>query len=434
MIDLRLLLDDFEATAARLGRKKIPRTLITEARDLVLRRRADVQAVDEARTEMNAGSAEVGRLMREGRRDEAEARKSELAAARGRIDELEATLRVTEAELDDVAMRLPNLPDDAVPDGDSEEDNVVVRVEGYDPADYEGRTYEPHWDVASRLGLFDAERAAKLSGGMFSVLLGDGARLLRALVAFGLDLHREKYLEVLPPHLVRTEVISKTGHLTKFETQAYKLRDDELWLVPTAEVPLMGMHQGEILAEADLPRRYMAHTVCWRREAGAAGKDTRGLQRLHEFHKVELVKLCRPEDGQAELASLLDDCERSLQALGLPYRVLELCSADLTFSASRVFDLEVYAPGVDRWLEVSSVSLVTDFQARRGSIRFRRAEGPDRQGGRVEFVHSLNGSGLATPRVWAAVIEHGQQPDGTVVVPEALRPYLGGADTLQPLP
>jgi seryl-tRNA synthetase len=427
MIDIRLLLDDFEATADRLGRKKVSRVLVTEARDLALRRRFEVQAVDEARTKMNAGAARVGQLLRDGQKEEADAVRAELAATRAEIEGLEAALRITEAELDDVVMRLPNLPDDVVPDGKSEEDNVVRRIEGYDPADYDGRTYEPHWEVATRLGIFDGERAAKLSGGMFSVLRGDGARLLRALVAFALDLHRDNYEEILPPHLVRTEVITKTGHLTKFETQAYKLRDDELWLVPTAEVPLMGLHQGEILAEADLPQRYVAHTVCWRREAGAAGKDTRGLQRLHEFHKVELVKLCRPEDGEAELASLLADAERALQVLELPYRVLELCAGDLTFSASRVFDLEVYAPGVDKWLEVSSISLVTDFQARRGSIRFRREET-----GKVDFVHSLNGSALATPRVWAAIIEHGQQSDGTVAVPAALRPYLGGQALLLP--
>jgi seryl-tRNA synthetase len=214
-------------------------------------------------------------------------------------------------------------------------------------------------------------------------------------------------------------VISRTGHLTKFDNQAYRVRDDDLWLIPTAEVPLMGLHQGEILAEADLPYRYMAYTVCWRREAGAAGKDTRGLQRVHEFHKVELVKLCVPEDGEMEFASLVADAEEPLKMLGLPYRVVELCAGDLTFSAAKVYDLEVYSPGVDRWLEVSSISLVTDFQARRGQIRFRR------EGGGIEPLYSLNGSGLATPRVWAAIIEHGQQPDGTVKLPEALVKYVG---------
>jgi seryl-tRNA synthetase len=419
MIDLRLLLDDFDATARRLARKGVDRDLVEAARDLAIQRREQVRQVDAARAAMNAGSSRVGALMREGHRQEVEALRAELAKARAELDGLEAGLRGTAAELDDVVMRLPNLPAGDVPDGQGEADNVVLRTHGYDPADYEGRTWAPHWEVAEGLGIYDGERAAKLSGAMFSLLLGDGARLLRGLVSLALDLHRDHYQEVAPPHLVRTEVISRTGHLTKFDNQAYRVRDDDLWLVPTAEVPLMGLHQGEILPDAALPLRYMAYSVCWRREAGAAGKDTRGMQRLHEFHKVELVKLCRPEDSEAEFATLVADAERALQVLGLPYRVVELCAGDLTFSAAKVYDLEVYSPGVDRWLEVSSVSLVTDFQARRGQIRFRR------DGGGVEFVHALNGSGLATPRVWAALIEHGQQPDGSVRLPAALVPYLG---------
>jgi seryl-tRNA synthetase len=419
MIDSRLLIDDFLTTAHRLGRKGVARSSLDEARNLVLRRRSELTALDEARRTINEGSAEVGRLMRSGQRADADARRRHLVEVKADIEGKEAALRLTEELLDDVVSRIPNLPDDAVPDGTSEADNVVVRTHGYDPADYQGRIWRPHWEVATDLGIFDAERAAKLSGAMFSVLRGGGARLLRGLVNFALDLHRDRYEETVVPHLVHTDVITKTGHLTKFDTQAYRLRDDELWLLPTGEVALMGLPQGEILAEADLPKRSMTYTVCWRREAGAAGKDTRGMQRLHEFHKVELVTLCTPESSEQELMTLLADCERSLQTLGLPYRVLELCAGDLTFSASRVYDLEVYAPGVDKWLEVSSVSLVTDFQARRGGIRYRR------HGGDNALVHSLNGSGLATPRVWAAIIEHGQQPDGTVRVPPALVPYVG---------
>jgi seryl-tRNA synthetase len=419
MIDTRLLLDDFDATARRLGRKGVDRRLLADARELVSQRRAAITDLDGARRDMNTGSTEVGRLMREGRRDEADARRAALGALKERVDALEKQRRAVDERLDDAMRRIPNLPDDAVPDGSGEAGNRVVTTHGYDPADYTGRSFRPHWEVAADLGIFDAERAAKLSGAMFSVLRGSGSRLLRGLVDFALDLHRDRYEELTVPHMVRTEVIDRTGHLTKFDTQAYRVRDDELWLLPTAEVALMGVAQGEILAEADLPRRTMAYTVCWRREAGAAGKDTRGMQRLHEFHKVELVSLCTPETSGDELISLLADCERSLQVLGLPYRVVELCAGDLTFSSARVFDLEVYAPGVDRWLEVSSVSLVTDFQARRGSIRFRRG------GGAVELVHSLNGSGLATPRVWAAVVELGQQPDGTVRLPEALAGYVG---------
>ncbi len=419
MIDPRLLLDDFDATARRLGRKGVARSSLEEARELLIRRRAERSGVEEARRQMNTGSADVGRLMRAGERAAAESERAKLSDLKADLDVRSEALRATEAGVDDAMARIPNLPDDTVPDGVSEADNRVVRVHGYEPGDYEGRTWRPHWDVASDLGIFDAERAAKLSGAMFSVLRGGGARLLRGLVNFGLDLHRDRYEETVVPHLVQTEVITKTGHLTKFDTQAYRLRDDELWLLPTAEVALMGLPQGELLAEAELPKRSMAYSVCWRREAGAAGKDTRGMQRLHEFHKVELVSLCTPESSARELTSLLADCERSLQLLGLPYRVLELCAGDLTFSASRVYDLEVYAPGVDKWLEVSSVSLVTDFQARRGSIRYRR------EGGDNVLVHSLNGSAMATPRVWAAIIEHGQQPDGTVRVPAALVPYVG---------
>jgi seryl-tRNA synthetase len=419
VIDFRLLLDDFDETARRLARKGVPRPDLEEARDLALARRRETNRVDEVRHEMNAGSAEVGRLFREKRLEEADLRRAALAVAKGDLEELQEAVRRTERELDDVLARIPNIPDDAVPDGASEADNRVVRTNGWDPETYAGRDWKPHWELAEDLGILDAAAAAKLSGAMFAVLRADGARLLRALVNFGLDLHRDRYEETVVPHMVRTEVISRTGHLTKFDTQAYRLRDDDLWLLPTGEVALMGLSQGEILTEADLPRRSMAYTVCWRREAGAAGKETRGMQRLHEFHKVELVTLCTPETGQAELDGLLADCERTLQVLGLPYRVLELCSADLTFSSSRVFDLEVYSPGVDRWLEVASVSLVTDFQARRGGIRFRR------QSGGVELVHSLNGSALATPRIWAAIVELGQQPDGTIRLPPALVPYVG---------
>ena len=424
MIDTKLLLDDFEATARKLARKGVDPALPEEARRLGDERRQRVQEVDSARHQLKAVSSGIGALMREGRKAEAERAKSEAGELSARLEVLESGLRDVEARLEDVVLRLPNLPADDVPDGKTDADNVVLRTVGYDPDAYEGRTWVPHWDIGERLGILDSERAAKLSGAMFAVVKGDGARLLRGLTSLALDIHRDSYEEIIPPHVVRTEVITGTGHLTKFDTQAYRLRDDELWLIPTGEVALMGLHQGEILAEADLPRRYMAYTVCWRREAGAAGKETRGLQRLHEFHKVELVKLCRPEDSEDEFRSLVADAARPLEMLRLPYRVVELCSGDLTFSAARVYDLEVYSPGVDKWLEVSSISLVTDFQSRRGQIRFRR------DGGGVEFVHALNGSGLATPRVWAAVVEHGLQPDGSVRLPEALVPYAG-TDVIQ---
>jgi seryl-tRNA synthetase len=250
---------------------------------------------------------------------------------------------------------------------------------------------------------------------------------LRALVALGLDLHRDKYEELVVPHLVRRQTMVGTGHLPKFADDAYSTTLDDLWLVPTGEVPITGLHRDEILDPEDLPRRYMTYTVCFRREAGSAGKDTRGLQRLHEFHKVELVRLCLPEDAEQEFEELLGDAERIVQELRLPYRVVDLATGDLTFSSSRIIDLEVYAPGVDRWLEVSSVGNFTDFQARRGNIRVRV------EGGGTRPIATLNASGAATPRLWAAIVEHGQQPDGRVLVPEVLRPYVG-RELLEPLP
>jgi len=306
------------------------------------------------------------------------------------------------------------------PDGTTDTDNVIVRQEG-EPIDrFEAGEYRPHWELGQELGILDLDRGSKISGSMFAIFRREGARLVRALAHYALDLNQDTYEEILPPHVVTSEVFTGTGHLPKFEMDAYKFRDDDLWAIPTGEVPLTGMHRGEILPMSELPKRYMAYTVCFRREAGSAGQETRGLQRLHEFHKVELVRLCAPEQVPDEFAALLADAERPLKELGLPYRVVELCTGDLTFASSRIYDLEVYAPGTKRWLEVSSVGTFTDFQARRGNSRFRRAAGK-----KPEFLHAMNGSGLATPRVWIAIIEHGQKPDGSIEIPEPLIPYMG---------
>ncbi|MGH2722485.1 MAG: serine--tRNA ligase [Actinomycetota bacterium] len=420
MIDSRLLLEQFEDTARELGRKGVDRASLDEVRTLLEARRRLVRDVDERRSEMNKGSQEIGRLLAQSKTEEADDRRHRIAVLKQDIRSLESELRYTESQLSDRLLRIPNLPAADSPEGMDEAGNVVLRVEGYDPDAFASRTFEPHWHIASRLGLWDAEAASKLSGAMFSLLRGQGAQLLRSLVNLGLDLNRDRYEEILPPHFVRTEIMVGTGHLPKFGEEAYRLRDDDLWAIPTGEVPLMGLHRGEILSESELPKSYMAYTVCWRREAGAAGKDTRGMQRLHEFHKVELLKLTLPEQVQEEFEAMVADAERPLKLLGLPYRVVDLCAGDLTFSSSRIFDLEVYAPGVNRWLEVSSIGIFTDFQARRGNIRFRRNDGRT-----LGFVHALNGSALATPRVWAALLEHGQQPDGCVRVPDALVPYMG---------
>lgn len=419
MIDSRTILNDFENSARRLARKGVERRTLEELRELLEERRAIVRNLNEARAELNKLSEEIGKLTRAGAKEEAEGRRAHVIRVKEQIPALEAREREVQGKADYILLRTPNFPADEAPEGTGEQDNVVVRTHGWDPEKYKGRSYRPHWEVAGDLGIYDAERAAKISGSMFALLRQDGARLLRALVQFGLDLNSRTYEEIAPPHFVRTETFTATGHLPKFEIEAYKLRDDDLWAIPTGEVPLMSLHRDETLAFEELPKRYMAYTVCWRREAGSAGKDTRGMQRLHEFHKVELLKLCAPEQAQAEYEAMLCDAERPLQVLGLPYRVVDLCVADLTFSSARVFDLEVYAPGVDRWLEVSSVGIFTDFQARRANIRFKRGKE------KPEFVHALNGSGLATPRVWAAVIEHGQQPDGSVLLPEPLARYMG---------
>lgn len=426
MLDVNLFRNDLDNTVRRLGRKKVDRATVDELVTLIGERRRLTTEAEQIRAAINAASKTIGALYAQGKRAEGDALKAEVAAHKARQPELEKALAETEERTSYIMMRLPNLPADDAPDGTSEADNKIVRVVGHDPSRYEGRPWLPHWDVATKLGIWDGERGAKISGSMFAVLRGDGARLLRALVAFALDLNRDTYEEFVVPHMVRTETFTGTGQLPKFEAEAYKVRDDDGWLIPTGEVPLMGLHQDEILEEASLPRRYMTHTACFRREAGAAGKDTRGMQRLHEFHKVELVKLCTAAQNQAEFDGLVADACRPLERLGLPYRVVDLCTADLTFGSARTFDLEVYAPGVDKWLEVSSCGIYTDFQTRRGNTRYRPGDG-----GKLQFCHAMNGSGLATPRVWAAILENFQQPDGTVTVPEALRPYMG-KDTLRP--
>lgn len=416
MIDSDLLLKEPDSVAEELAKKGVERSLVSSAREAVLERRKVRHELDEARAEMNKRSKEVGTLMAAGD-PAAERVRAELSHLKERISELETTNRGASDKAESLLLQLPNLPDPKAPVGTDESANVVLRYEGPEPTRKEG--VRPHWEIASDLGLYEPERAAKLSGSGFSMLRGDGARLLRALVQFALDLNRDQYVEFVVPHFVRRATMVGTGHLPKFADDAYNTTLDDLWAIPTGEVPLTGFHRDEILTPAELPKRYMAYSVCFRREAGSAGKDTRGLQRLHEFHKVEMVRICLPDQVEKEFAELLADAERPLQEMGLPYRVVDLCTGDLTFASSRIFDLEVYAPGVDRWLEVSSVGNFTDFQARRSNIRFRNP------GGGTIPVYTLNGSALATPRMWAAILEHGLQPDGTVRIPSVLVKYMG---------
>jgi seryl-tRNA synthetase len=323
-------------------------------------------------------------------------------------------------------MQVPNIPRPDVPLGEGEEDNVIVRQWGEQPAfDF---TPLPHWDLGERLGIIDFERGVKLSGSRFYVLKGAGARLQRALIAYMLDLHTggHGYTEVYPPFVVKEECMWGAGQLPKFADNLYHDVEDDLWLVPTAEVPVTNLHRDEILEPGTLPLHYAAYTACFRREKMKAGRDVRGIKRGHQFDKVELYKFCAPEESDAELESMTADAEAVLRGLGLVYRVKELCTGDLGITAVKSYDLDAWAPGCQEWLEVSTCSNCGDYQARRANIRFRREAGA-----RPEFVHTLNGSGVALPRTLAALLETYQQPDGSVVVPEALRGYMGGAEHIR---
>jgi seryl-tRNA synthetase len=419
MIDIRLVRTDPDAVKAALGRRSHELVgVVDELADLDRQARELAGRKDELRAQVKKLSQEVGAARRAG--DDVGA--ADLAE-RSRLVGVELAGLDTQdpaAALRELLLRTPNLPADAAPDGVNETDNVVTRVEGYDPDAYGSHQRVAHWDVGSELGILDVERAARMSGSMFAMLRGDGATLARALCQLALDRNADAFEEIRPPSVVRTATMVSTGHLPKFEDEAYHCERDDLWLIPTAEVPLTSLAADEVLD--DLPIRVMAYTPCFRREAGAAGRDTRGLLRVHEFDKVEILAYAT-EDQAAELhAELLHRAESTLAALGLAYRVLDLCTGDLGASARRTFDLEVYAPGCDQWLEASSVSWFGDYQARRANIRYRRSEGGN------AVVHTLNGSALAVPRVWAAVVETHRQPDGTVRVPDVLRPYFRGSD------
>ena len=336
-----------------------------------------------------------------------------------RIKALEATVEGQEAALNDRLLVLPNIPHGSVPYGTDASENKIVRQWGT-PRTFDSAP-KPHWELGERLGIIDFERGVKLSGSRFYVMKGLGARMERGLINLMLDMHTKEhgYTEVLPPYLVRREIMVGTGQLPKFEAEAYRT-DDDMFLVPTAEVPLTNLHREEILEASALPICYTAYSPCFRREAGAAGRDTRGLKRVHQFDKVELVKFATPDSSYEELESLVGDAEAVLQRLGLAYRVVLLCTGDMGFASAKTYDLEVWAPGVGEWLEVSSCSNCGDFQARRANIRYR----PE-PSARPEFVHTLNGSGLALPRIVIALLENGQQEDGSVRLPETLIPYVG---------
>jgi seryl-tRNA synthetase len=424
MLDIRRLRHETEAVKDALARRdsSLP-DLVDRVLELDVTRREALGVVNDLKAQRNEVSKRVGELKREGA--DAEAPILEMREVGVRIGELDVTIREADEEIEALLLGLPNTPFDEVPEGD-EDHNVLLSCHG-SPAtfDFEPR---PHWELGETLGILDLARGSKVSGSGFPVLLADGARLQRGLINFFLDVHVDEhaYTEVRVPYLVTSDTMTGTGQLPKFAEESYQTERDELWLIPTAEVPVTNLHRDELLAADDLPLRYTAYTPCFRREAGAAGKDTRGLLRVHQFDKVELVRYELPERSREALEELTREAEVLLERLGLHYRRLLLATGDLGQSGALTYDLEVWAPGVDKWLEVSSCTTFTDYQARRANIRFRRS-----QAEKPEFVHTLNGSALALPRVMAALLETYQQADGSVVLPPVLHPYVG-LDRLTP--
>ena len=421
MLDLRRVREETALVKERLARRGNPELLaqIDNILELDEERRARITEVDALRARRNEVSPRVGELKQAGRHEEADRLIREMREVAERIAVEEARLGEIEEALRTLLLQIPNLPEEDVPPG-GEEANRVLREWGETQRfDFEPK---PHWDIGAALGILDFPRGAKVAGSGFPLLVGAGARLERALINFMMDVHSREhgYTELWPPFVVNRDAALGTGHLPKFGEDMYEVPLDGLYLVPTAEVPVTNLHADELLGPDALPMRYVAYTPCFRREAGAHGKETRGLIRVHQFDKVELVRFERPEASAAALEELTSHAETILQRLGLRYRVVLLAAGDLGFANAKTYDLEVWAPGVNRWLEVSSCSLYTDYQARRANIRFR----PE-PGARPEFVHTLNGSALALARVVVALLENGQQADGSVVLPEALVPYFG---------
>ncbi len=407
MLDIRLIREDPETVRKALANRREDTAIVDEIVALDTTRRERILALEELRHSRkqlarDRAAAEQGRALRE------------------QVRSLEDTVRDLEQDLEGLLLQVPNVPHPSVPIGAGDDDNPVVRTWG------EPRTFDftpaPHWTLGESLGIIDFERGVKLSGSRFYVLKGLGARLQRALIAFMVDLHTNEhgYQEIYPPWMVKRESAAASGHLPKFADTMYHDEEDDLWFVPTAEVPLTNLHRDEIIAPGMLPFDYVAYTACFRREKMSAGKDTRGIKRGHQFDKVEMYKFTEPESSYAQLEKMIDDAEEVCRRLGLAYRIRELCTGDLGFAAAKAYDVDVWAPGCDEWLEVSSCSNCTDFQGRRANVRYRPA--PD---ARPQFVHTLNGSGLALPRIMIAVIENYQRADGSIAVPEVLRGFVG---------
>jgi seryl-tRNA synthetase len=430
MLDLHYVRENFDAVRERLATRNFDPATLDDFSKLDVERRALIRQRDELNASSNRLSKEVGALMREGKKEEAESKKAESRAIGEQIKSVESRVEEMESEFRAILVRVPNLPHESVPVGKDESANTEARRWGT-PRDFKAEGFDPkdHVDLGTGLGILDQERATKITGARFSVLSGLGAKLERALINFMLDLHTTEhgYREMLPPFIVNDDSLFGTGNLPKFEQDLFKLRfEREYYLAPTAEVPLTNLHRDEILSEKELPLSYTAYTPCFRSEAGSYGRDVRGLIRQHQFDKVELVKFTRPEDSYEALEKLTRDAETVLERLGLPYRTVTLSTGDMGFSAAKTYDIEVWLPSQNTYREISSCSNCEAFQARRAQIRFKR-DGKSK----TEFAHTLNGSGLAVGRTWLAILENFQQADGSVRVPEALAPYLG-VDVITP--
>ncbi len=424
MLDIKRIREQFEDVAEGLCRRGADVALAEKARDLDVQRRKLVTQTDELKTLRNTRSKEIGALKKSG--GNTDAVQAEVRAMGDRIAALDDQVRQVEEVLQTAMLRIPNVPCKTIPTGPDSSANRVVRFEGVAPS----FVFKPldHIALGEKLGLFDLQRATKITGSGFPLLLGVGSKLQRALIQYMLDMHTEKhgYTELLPPFIVNTDSMRGTGQLPKMAEDMYHCEVDDFWLIPTAEVPVTNYFRDEII-DRPLPVYLTAYTPCFRREAGSAGKDTRGIKRVHQFDKVEMVKFVEPETSYDELEKLVGNAEDVLKGLGLHYRILELCSGDISFSAAKCYDIELWAPGQGEWLEVSSCSNFEDFQARRLNCRYRDANGKPR------LVHTLNGSGVALPRLMIAILEQCQQADGSVLLPEAIRPYMRGIERLTPL-
>lgn len=423
MLDINIIREKPDLIRTALKNRQMDPAPVDDILKLDEKRRVLLTEVEQLKAERNVVSKEISKM-----KDAAE-REAKIAAMRevgDKITALDKEVADVEAGLTSLTSALPNIPDERTPLGVSEDENVVLRTVGELPEfDFEPKA---HWDLGPALGVIDFERGTKLTGSRFYVLSGAGARLQRALIAFMLDLHiRQGYTEKYLPFMVKTETVYGAGQLPKFADNLYKDHEEDLYFVPTAEVPLTGLHMGEIIDDAQLPLNYTAYTPCFRREKMSAGRDVRGIKRGHQFDKVEMYMYAKPEESDALLEKMREDAEATCAALGLTYRVKQLCTADIGFGAAMTYDLEVWAAGCNEWLEVSSISNDRDFQARRANIKYRPADG-----GKARFVHTLNGSGLGLPRTLIAVIENNQQADGSIVIPEVLRPWMGGVDVIRP--